>query len=331
MPITIDDVAKMAGVSKATVSNVLTGKKFVNPDTVERINDAFRSLNFRPNAIAKSLRTKKTKTIGVILPLSWGDSHLTDIIQGIRTVLQAEDYYLILGSTKDTQEDELYHIDRMYAHNVDGLIIIPNNSENDYLAPTRGTGIPTVFMDRNVKGDYGDCVMSDNFRGAYEAVAALIERGHTKIGMITCTLKATTILDRTRGYKGALDEAGLTVDESRILNIEPGQDEISAQLLRNIIGDREMTALFIAYGTYVESVLSYIKKNAIRIPQDLAIIAFDDFLRYTLMNPTLSAVKQPMFEIGVKAAQLILARITNPDKPFETCYLSTKLILRDSI
>jgi len=331
MPPTIADVAKMTGFSKATISNVLTGKKAVSPDTTLKINDAFRSLNYRPSVIAKSLRTKKTHTIGVILPLSWGDSHVADIVQGIRRFFHTDDYYLILGSTKDSQEDELYHIDRMYSHNVDGLIIIPNNSENDYLASVLGTGVPTVFMDRKAKGEYGDCVMSDNFGGSYDAVSALIQKGHTKIGMITSTLKATTIIDRTRGYRSALEDAGLIMDESRVLYCDPWQGDGGAQTRWNMVGTGDMTALFIAYGTYVESILSYINENAIRIPQDLAVIAFDDFLHYTLMRPSLSAVKQPMLEMGLKAAQLILDRIANPDKPFETCYLSTKLILRESV
>ena len=331
MKANIRSVASFAGVSVATVSRVINKSDKVSQETAERVTNAISELDYQLNHVARSLRTNKTNTVGVLLPLQWAEEYPSSIIQGIRKVLQAEGYYIILGSTENTVENELYHIEKMHAHNVDGLIVIPNNSENDYLASKHGTGVPTVFMDRKIKGDYGDCVMCDNYAGAYDAVTALTGKGHKKIGLITNTMRVTTIADRTRGYVSALDDAGIAVTEERILRGETGSYDVGVQMMQKMLKTGDVTAVFFADVTHGVSAVTYANEIGLRIPQDLAVIVFDDLPNLISMKPSMSAVAQPMYEMGLKAAQLIVDRIANPDKSFETCYLAPRLILRESV
>jgi len=327
----IKAIAGNAGVSVTTVSRVINGSVNVSPETRSKVNEACALLNYRPSAIARGLRTNKTNTIGVLLPIYWENDYIANIINGIRGVLQNEGYYLLLGSTDNSQENELAHIDNMHIHHVDGLIIIPNNSESEYLAPTHGTGAPTVFMDRRVKGDYGDCVMCDSFTGTYDAIKVLIEKGHKKIGIISGTLNVSPVFDRIRGYKHALLEAGIPIDENLVLSAESARGDLSVGMLRELMEEQGVTAVFFADCVHGFRCVDYIIENSIRIPQDLAVICFDDYPVFSSRTPKISAVIQPMFEMGSKAAQLIVDRIANPGKAFETCYLPAMLMIRESI
>ena len=312
---------------------MLNDTRYVLPETAERVHAAIRELNYFPSSIAKSLRVQKTNTIGVLMPVmlqNISDAYNMQIAHGIRQGLKQANYNLILGSTENSVESELRQIQSFIEQRVDGLIVIPSSSVIDYLSDLQNLKLPMVFVDRKVKGSYGDCVLCDDYNGSCEAVNALISKGHGKIGAISLNYKVTTVEDRVRGYKSALRDAGIEIAENRILYGDCNFD-VGVELMKKMIEQCDVTAVFVADNLLALGALSYIHRTSITIPDDLALIAFDDMGWEMAMRPTVSTVRQPAFDLGVKAAQLMLERLENPDKPFETCLLSTQLLLRESI
>ena len=339
MKYNIKHVAQHANVSTATVSHVINNTRYVAPETKSRVKKSMNILKYQPNSVAKSLRTNKTKTIGVLLPTITYDPLMleigsndqnTKIINGIRQGLQAQDYFILLGSLAATGENELQQIMAMNARRVDGLIMLPHRSGEDYSPEAHGANTPIVFVDRNIDGEYGDIVMSDNYTGAYDAVNVLIQKGHKKIGIVTIDLEVSTLHDRIRAYKNALKDAGIEIDEGRILSGNYNLESYP-QAFGRYIEQSDATAIFLANNPYAAWALKYINDKGIKVPKDLAFIAFDDFDYMENTSPTLSAVRQPFWDMGLKAAELLLDRIQNKKKPYETVYLPTQLILRESI
>lgn len=253
------------------------------------------------------------------------------VTYGIRKGLEAHGYGMILGTSDPSIPDELRQIKVLIAQRVDGLIVMPLISEEDYLSPIRDFQIPLVFIDRRVKGQYGDCVLCDNFQGSYDAVAALIRQGHRKIGIIVGSSQVTTYMDRLSGYKSALADAGLEADDHRIMLFYDHHFDEGARLMQKMIKDGDVTAIFVADNLMALGGLSYINVAGLSMPQDISLVAFDDFEWELAVKPTISTVRQTPYELGFKAAQLLLERIANPDKPFETCILATRFVLRDSV
>ena len=333
MNVNIKRVAAHAGVSTATVSHVINGTRYVSPETEKKVNDALRDLKYTPSAIAKSLRIQKTHTIGLMMPImvpNFSDEYNMRIAYGIRNGLRLRSYNLILGSTDNTMEGERDQIKMFVTQRVDGLIMMPSRSDEEYLTELRDLKIPVVFIDRMAKGEYGDCVLCDNYSGAHNAVTALIGKGHKKIGFMTNNEKVTTSFDRLRGYRAALSEAGLDMDEG-LIRIGDCAFDSGRRFMRELYEECGVTAVFAADNLMAMGALSYVNNEGIDMPKDLAFITFDEHDWENAMKPSISAVKQPSYELGLKAAQMMLERIENPQKPFETCILSTQLLLRESV
>jgi len=328
-PATIRDVARKARVSTATVSRVLAGLNMVSEALASRVHAVAKELRYQPNRIARSLRARTTRTIGVLIP-NIQNPFFTGVIRGIEDLLRATDYTLLLGNSDDDPQREKQYLDLLRAEGVGGLILVPGlDGPRAYREVVDG-GIPVVAIDRFVPGLAADSVTVANAEGAAVAVRHLTALGHRRIAIITGPENVSTATERLAGYLTAMAEARLPTDPALILHAPfrpEGGYEATRKLLalpsppRAIFAGSDMTAL----GT-----LRALNERRLRIPEDVAMVSFDDMPWTAALHPPLTAIAQPTYELGATAARLLLARIREPGRPFERVHLQTQLMVRAS-
>ena len=329
----IKQVAQHAGVSIASVSHVINNTRYVSDEVKRKVYEAMEELDYRPNSAARSLRSQKSNTIGLIVPVLPSDTSnffFMMVAQGIQYTLKQHGYHLLLSNNTTEQiEDEKEQIKLFNSKLIDGLFIASIAEDVSYLNDIVRSHYPVVFIDRKPTGYIGDCVLADGIGGAYEAVKTLILKGHSRIGLLTGELGITTSNERFDGYKKALADHDIPFDSSIVRmaesNFESGYESVKA-----LLGEQKITALFIANNVLTMGAMKYIQEQRIQIPAELAIIGFDDYDWTQITCPPLSVIRQPSYAIGVKAAEIMLERIEKPSTISEEYRLSTSLILRDS-
>lgn len=262
-------------------------------------------LGYYPNSVARSLRSKKSFIIGLIVP-DITNFFFTGIIGGIQKVLQTNGYRLILSNSDEDLENEKEQIKIYNSQLIDGLIIAPTTNDHSFLSDFLGN-YPVVFIDRKPEGYKGDCVLINNTEVVYEAISYLIKKGHKRIGMITGLEGLTTTEERFLGYKKALTDYGISIDEKLIKKGNSRYD--SGYKLTEKLLNEDITALFVANNLMTVGSIECLKKNNVKIPDDLALIGFDDYIWSSVFVPELSVIRQPAKKIGKKAAEVLLERI----------------------
>ncbi|MGC8780499.1 MAG: LacI family DNA-binding transcriptional regulator [Anaerolineae bacterium] len=327
---TITDVAKRAGVSPVTVSRVLNNASNVNPETRARVMDAIHELGYVPNVAARSLRSKRMHSLALILP-DITNSFWTTVARGVEDAAQAHGYAVLLCNTDENLAKQAGYLRLVASQRVDGVIIAPCDGDPDHVASLRERDMPTVVIDRQVAGWEVDRVRGDSLSGAYALVRHLIGLGHVQIAMISGPCGTSTADERVAGYRLALAEAGLSVDERLVRR---GEFRISsgAQMTRAIFqAGLRPTAIFAANNALAMGVIDAAGELGLRIPQDLALVCFDDLANSSRLFPFLTVAVQPAYEIGLKAAQLLLGRIeTRGAEPPREIILPTRMIVRHS-
>lgn len=331
----IKDVAKLAKVSTATVSHVINGTRYVSDETKRRVYEAMDALSYRPNSVARSLRSKKSNIIGLLVPIQPEDTSnffFMSVAQGIQHVLMENGYHLIFGNSKEDLKTEIEQIKVFDSKQIDGLIIAPTFDDHRYLKDSLTGNYPVVFIDRKPKNYNGDCVLADGAKGTDEAISYLIQKGHRNIGFITGTLGITSSDSRLEGYRNALTRHGINVDESLIKVEETSHSSFESgyNLAKELVSTGRISALFVANNVMTMGALHYLQEREIRIPEDIALIGFDDYEWARITRPALSMVKQPSYELGEEAAKLLLKRIKEPAKKPIEILLPTSLVIRDS-
>lgn len=332
MAANIKSVAEAAKVSTATVSHVINNTRHVSEETRKKVLQALKDLDYHPSSIARSLRSQKTKMVGLLMPImvySSFDYYFMLVAHGINDTLKKNGYNLILGSSGNSLEGEKEQIAIFNSQQIDGLIILPTESEHDYLSGVIKDDYPVVFIDRRAQGCKGDCVLTDNFGGSYSIVCELIKKGHKRIGFITNNLKVTTVSERIEGYRKALEDNGIKVDES-IIKIGDYSYDAGYILMKQMLTESEISAVFVADNLMTMGALECINSLKINIPAQLAIAGFDDFEWERITTPPLSVVKQPPYDLGCKAAEVLLERLNDPEKPYGEYRLPTELVIRNS-
>ncbi len=328
---TMKDVAKLAGVSISTVSHVINKTRYVEPETREKVYQAIKTLGYRPNILASSLRKRVTNTIGLII------SNITnlfypEVVRGVEDYLAKYNYNLILCNSDENVEKEKNYIEVLFSRRVDGLIITPSKSSEtrENLDLFREKNIPIVLVDRKIEGLEEDVVLADNMEGTYEAISYLISLGHKKIGIITGPLDTTTGCERLEGYLKALEDKGLKKDDNLIyegdFKEEGGYKGVEALL--NI--SNPPTAIFTSNNLMALGALKKVTELGLKIPQDLSLISFDDMDWFPYFSPPLTAVYQPAYELGETAVKLLFERLKRGRKKRKEVRLPTKLIIRES-
>lgn len=322
------DIAKKTGLGLATISSYLNGGHVREKNRIA-IEEAIKELHFEVNEVARGLKTKRTKTVGVIIP-ELGNIFCTDVITVMEDILRTHGYAAIVCDCRTDSRLEKEAVDFLLHKMVDGIINIPVTQDGSHLLPAVKKGKPIVLVDRKISGIECDTVMADNIGAAKLAVESLIAAGHKNIGMLSGPNGIFTAEERLIGYRLGLMEHGIVPKEDWIAcgdyTMEGGR-RATAKLLEN----RELTAVFASnYEMTVGAVIA-LNQQGTRIPDELAVIGFDNTDFANAVRPKLSIITQPTAEIGKTAAVLMLKRLGGDTSPFEDIRLKTQLIEGKSV
>ncbi|MBN3555721.1 LacI family DNA-binding transcriptional regulator [Fictibacillus nanhaiensis] len=333
MAVNMKEVALKANVSTATVSHVINETRYVAEETKQKVFQAMKELNYRPNPVARNLRSRKSNIIGLIIPVQSDDTSnffFMSIAHGIGSVLKRYGYQLIVSNTNEELNMEREQITMFNDQFIDGLIMAPTSQSHEFLHQELNGDYPVVFIDRKPEGyDKGDFILSDGKKGTYEAIKLLLSKGHKKIAFITGPLGISTSDERLEGYKQALLEEGMKLDDTLIKEAVPTLEN-GYNLTKELLSSSEISAVLTANNVMTMGVVKCLQDHKKVIPNDVAVIGFDDYEWAKITTPSLTMIKQPSFELGVKAAEAILRRIENPEADFIEMRLQTEIIQRDS-
>lgn len=331
--INMKKVAEMAEVSIATVSNVVNGKQNVRKETREKVLKAIEELNYTPNFMAQTLKGRgKTNTIGVIIS-DISNPFFPTIIKGIEDAASANGFNVILCNTNEEIEKEKMYLEVLKSKQVDGILLSPTGGPESKSIIER-IKLPIVYIDRKPDGLDGYLVSSDNHWSAYQATNYLINQGYRKIGLIIGTPRFSTSQERLHGYKAALEEHQIPVNEQYI--VQGDSMFQGGQMATNALLDLEdpVEAIFVTNSVMTLGTLSVLKERKIKYPEDLAIIGYhdqDDEADWGKIC-SLSVIRQPTYNIGKEACLALLKHIKNgTELPNATKQMQCTFIIRESI
>lgn len=331
--VTIREVARQAKVSVGTVSNVLAGSATVRSELRRRVEDAMRGLDYHPNQIARSLKTRQTKTLGMVIS-DITNPFFPQVVRGAEDAAIAAGYLLITLNTDDNPERERQSLSMLRARKVDGLLLTVAASRDDmhHVEQFRDSGLPIVCIDREVPGIPLDLVCSDNARGAKMCMQHLISRGHRRIGYLSGTVGLFTAVTRLDGFNQALAEAGLPADP-RLVRHGDFRFDSGYRLAKEMLLEHEPpTALFGSNAMMGFGALKAIHELGLRCPEDVALAMFDDVPFGDVIQPRLTVVAQPAYEMGHVATELLIARLEGRETSAEPVkrVLVPELLVRES-
>ncbi|HEY0248672.1 MAG TPA: LacI family DNA-binding transcriptional regulator [Gryllotalpicola sp.] len=310
---TIYDVARLAGVSAATVSRVLNSSSTVDVALVEKVNAATKQLGYRRNAVARNLRRSRTNTIGVIIP-DISNPFYTRLVHAVQDVAWREGYAVVLCNTDEELEKEKQYITNAISDHMAGVIVARSRESMEPLEPIVAAGIPLVLVDRVWENAPVDSVVVANEDGARLGVAHLIEMGYRDIACIAGQADALTSGERVAGYRQALEDAGRPVRPDRIRLTNFKQDGGHQAMLDFLDAPEPPDAVFVVNNLLMVGALEAIAERSIRMPEQLGLVGFDSLPWAKMIRPTLSVVQQPVDELGMRAGELLLARVRQPDR-----------------
>ena len=299
------DVARTAGVGTMTVSRVLNGSQHVAKETADRVNRAVAELGYHPNEMARALRNFKSRTIGLIVP-NLHDTFFATCAHAVNLVAKEHHYTVLLTTSDDLAEIEFVEAERMMQRHVEGLLVAPAGQGQCRLGESGFDAIPIVAMDRPV-GSLIDSVVVENEQGSREAVRHLIEgHGHERILFLGFQKDLYTVRLRANGYMQAMRAAKLPMNR----NYNCNSPEVAAEILRSALdGAHPPTAIFCANNMATRDVLSALLRLGISVPEELAVVGFDDLELGDILHPALTVVRQPVAELGQRAARLLFSRL----------------------
>jgi DNA-binding LacI/PurR family transcriptional regulator len=330
--VTIKDIAKALGVSPSTVSRALKNHPDISLETRKAVNELALRLKYEPNAIALSLKQSRSSSIGVIIP-EMVHYFFSSVLSGIADVAYDAGFTVIICQSNEMHEREVANVKALYSHRVDGILIsISKDSDNtDHLIFLNDNDIPLVFFDRYAPGISCDKVIVDDFDAAFKATKHLIEIGRRRIAHFCGAQKLVIGRERLEGYKKALKDVRLPIDETLIFpaeNFEMAREAVGRMLELPVRPD----GLFAVNDLTAIGAMITLQKRGIKIPDDIAIVGFSDGRFSGIVEPNLSSVDQHGYEMGTTAARLLIKRILSEDPfyPPETVILQSSLIIRGS-
>lgn len=307
---TIKDIAKEAGVSIATVSFIVNGKdQHISEATRQRVKDVMKKYNYIPNAMAGSLVTRRTGIIGLILP-DITNPFFPGIARGAEDRANEEGYSIIFCNTDDKIEVEEKYIESLTSKMVDGIIIAHSSNSEEMGEILERTQIPVILIDRDFdsKNILGK-VLVNNKQGAYEAVCHMVEKGYKKIAYLSGSLKTQTAMDRLEGYKEALLAKNLPVEE-QLIKYGEYRAEWGRKGLKELLTEkRDFDAVFCGNDLIAIGAMKELLKNGYKVPEDKGVMGFDDIYMAQMVEPELTTVKQPNYEMGYQAVDLLIKHL----------------------
>jgi LacI family transcriptional regulator len=332
---TLSDVARMAGVGLATASRVVNGGTNVSPTTFKKVESAIRELGYIPNEAARILKGGRTKTIGLLIP-SIADSFFANCTEAAGAVARLHDSLLIVGVSNNLPDTEMSSLDVLMRHRPDGLLIAPSDPASERLALfMRNSSMPIVTFDRPLVGGGCASVITDNFVAARNATIHLIEHGYKRILCFGGEAELYTIKERLRGYRHAMEEAGLPLLIDTALSDDAASTERS--LKSHLASRKPPHAVFTLKNSATIAVFQALQRLGVSVPSSVALLGFDDFDLASTLRPSISVVQQPIEDVGRKAAELLFAQLGRihgghrSSKPkYEPMVLSNRLLVRNS-
>jgi LacI family transcriptional regulator len=334
MAVTISDIAKEAMVSHATVSRVLNNSGYVKDETRKKVLEVIKDLNYTPSAIARSLSTSKTNTIGVIIP-DINNLFFGEIIKGITEVADEHNLNIILCDTDEDKDKELKAINVLKEQRIQGLIITPTfykekgNSEN--LNTLKNLGIPIILIDGHVEYLDFSGVFIDHIKGAYDGTAALIEAGHRKVAIITGDMNSRPAKERLQGYEKALEAHNIAIENEYIFYGDYKYEtayEITKQILKM---DNRPTAIFVSSNTMILGCIRAFYEEKLSIPEDMAIMGFDKIDVLNIIGMNISFVNGPSNELGKIGMKMLLELLSSKKRnEVKRVTILPELVLRGS-
>lgn len=328
-PVTIEDVARVAGVSRQTVSRAMNDKDEISPATKEKVLAAIEKLGYRPNRLAQGMVTQRTGTVGLVVP-DITNLFFPEVARGVQDAGRLHDYNVLLCNTDDDPREEMKTLRSLAAQRVDGIIMISSCADAAELASFIESYAPLVILNRRIEHPHVSSIMVDNMRGGFLATEHLISLGRRTVGMIASKAYKHSRMRRVEGYRQALLHYSLTPDDNLIVGgdatLKGGYDamrQLAAQA-------QEVTAVF-AYNDLIGlGAIRACHDLGKRVPADVAVIGFDDIGMAAMSNPSLSSIRIDKYDLGRRAMQRLLDMLDNPGIAYDTVYLDVELVPRES-
>jgi len=334
--ITIKDIAKALGLSTSTVSRALRDSYEISAETKKLVLDYAEKNNYHPNPIALSLKERRSRSIGVIV-CEIANSFFSQVINGIESIAYNNGYNVIIAQSRESFDREILNLQYLTSRSIDGLIISISTETTDfsYFKELHQKGLPIVFFDRIVSEIETHKVIADNYKGAYDATVHLINSGYRRIAAISNPALLSITKERLAGYKAALADNGIEVDETLIKYCQHGGMIVSEveEVVNDLFKlDQKPDAIFATADKLTTGCLRILKAKGLKVPDDMGLIGFSNTDLTELLDPPLSIIKQPAFEMGEVAMTLLLQLIESkrPVTDFETKVLPTELLIRRS-
>ncbi|MBU0494276.1 MAG: LacI family transcriptional regulator [Chloroflexi bacterium] len=326
---TIKDVAARAGVSRQTVSRVLNDKPEVSPETRDRVLRTIDELGYRPSAVARSMVAGRTRTLGCISP-NLTDYSLACIIEGAQAAARQKGYFVLTGSAPHAADAEPL-LEEMLHRQVDGLLILNPRADERYvyLLPLVEQGLSVVYLGSTPKNEAVCSVRCDDQHGAYQVGRHIIAQGHTRIAMITGPQNEDCVQDRIAGYVQAFTEAGLPVSADLIATGDWSPDS-GYQAMQQLLAGPPFTALFAQNDRMAVGAIRAAREQGRHVPEDLAVVGFDDIPLASYFDPPLTTIHQDFLEHGRRAADLLIDCLLNPESTIAHVTVPCQLVVRRS-
>lgn len=334
--LTIKDIAKALGLSTSTVSRALRDSHEISSETKKLVLDYAEKNNYHPNPIALSLKERRSRSIGVIV-CEIANSYFSQTINGIESIAYNNGYNVIIAQSRESFDREILNLQYLTSRSIDGLIISISTETTDfsYLRELHEKGMPIVFFDRIVNEIDTHKVIADNFKGAYDATVHLINCGYRRIAAISNPALLSITSERLAGYKAALHDYDMEVDERLIKYCQHGGmivTEVETAVNELLKLRQKPEAIFAMADKLTTNCLRIFKAKGIVVPDQMGLLGFSNTDLTELLDPPLSVIRQPAFEMGEIATNLLLQLIESkrPVTEFDTKMLSTELIIRNS-
>jgi LacI family transcriptional regulator, galactose operon repressor len=329
--VTLRDVAARAGVHPATASRALNPETrlLVKEETARRVLEAAEFLGYHPNPVARSLRTRRSHTVGVIIP-DLTNPLFPPIVRGLEDRLAAAGYVALIGNTDGDGERERLVFEQMRARHADGIVLATAHLSDPLLAEAARTGLPVVLVNRMAQDHSLPSVSVDNESGMRMAVAHLIAQGHRQIAHIAGPQEVSTGLFRYRGFVSAMEAHGLAADPSLIRIAKAYSIEEGMRCTRMLLDRGGCTAVAAANDMLAVGCFAALEEAGLNCPEDLSVVGFNDMPFIDRLRPPLTTIRFPHYQVGTEAAQLLLELISDGSGPVKVLYLAPELVVRGS-
>jgi LacI family transcriptional regulator len=331
-PVTLRDVAARAGVHPATASRALNPETrlLVREETARRVLEAAELLGYHPNPVARSLRTRRSHTVGVLIP-DLTNPLFPPIVRGLEDRLAVAGYVALIGNTDGDGERERLLFEQMRARHVDGMVLATAHLSDPLLTEASQSGLPVVLVNRMASDQSLPAVSVDNQRGMHMAVAHLIGQGHRRIAHIAGPQELSTGLFRYRGFTGAMKEHGLEHDPDLVVTAKAFSIEEGLRCTRVLLeGGGGCTAVAAGNDMLAVGCFAALDEAGLSCPSDLSVVGFNDMPFIDRLRPPLTTIRFPHYQVGTEAAHLLLERIAGQVGPVKVLYLAPELVVRGS-